>query len=152
MRKLTAIVLALAALAGCSGGDDEDRLSKPEYETKVRTVYAEIQAAFQGTRGAEGEELADRIVLAQESLRHAADELAAVSPPQEVEAHHADLFDGMREYADALDEAVRAASRNDADALQRFQNVGNDPGVREMAEAAEEMKLKGYDLGPIADE
>jgi hypothetical protein len=151
MPRITATVLALVALAGCSGGED-DRLSKPEYEEKVQTVYAEVQLAFQSTRGAEGEELAGRIVLAQESLRHAADELAAVSPPEEVEVHHADLIEGMREYADALDEAVRAASRNDVDTLQRFQNVANNPGVREMAEAAEEMKLKGYDLGPIADE
>lgn len=152
MPRLTAIAFALLALSACVGGGDEERLSKPEYEEKVRTVYAEIQLTFQRTRGTEGEELAGRIVLAQESLRHAADELAGVSPPEEVEAHHADLIEGMREYADALDEAVQAASRNDESALERFQNVGDDPGVREMAEAAEEMKLKGYDLGPIADE
>jgi hypothetical protein len=85
------------------------------------------------------------------TVLHAADQLAAVTP-EEVEVHNADLVEGMREYADALDASVRAASRNDTAALERFGNVSTNPGIREMAEAAEEMKHKGYDLGPIAEE
>ena len=149
--RVVVAALALAFAAGCAGEDD-DRLSKQAYEQKVQTVYADVQQAFRNTRGASGEELSGRIVLAQEALRHAADQLAAVKPPEEVEVHNADLVEGMREYADALDAAVRAASRNDRAALERFGNVSTNPGVREMAEAAEEMKHKGYDLGPIAEE
>lgn len=144
-------VLAAVLVAGCAGGDD-DRLSKEEYEARVQRVYADVQRAFLRTRGATGEELAGRIVLAQEALRHAADRLSADGPPEEVEVHNADLIEGMREYADALDAAVQAASRGDASTLEEFRNVAANPGVREMAEAAEEMKHKGYDLGPIAQE
>jgi hypothetical protein len=152
-RTLRVVFAALVvALATACAGEDEDRLSKQAYEQKVQTVYADVQKAFLDTRRTSGDELAGRIVLAQEALRHAADQLAAVKPPQEVEVHNADLVEGMREYADALDVAVQAASRNDKAALGRFRNVSRNPGVREMAEAAEEMKHKGYDLGPIAQE
>jgi hypothetical protein len=148
---MAAVGLVLALVPACAGGDD-DRLSKQEYEQKVQAVYAEVQQTFRNTSDASGRELAGRIVLAQEALRHAADQLAAVKPPEEIEVHNADLVEGMREYADALDVAVQAASRNDREALARFGNVSTNPGVREMAEAAEEMKHKGYDLGPIAQE
>jgi hypothetical protein len=152
-RTLPAVVLTLAvALATGCAGEGEERLSKGAYERKVRAVYADIQEAFLETRGRSGQQLAGRIVLAQEALRHGADQLAAVKPPEEVEVHNADLVEGMREYADALDAAAQAASRNDRAVLARFRNVSANPGVREMAEAAEEMKHKGYDLGPIAQE
>jgi hypothetical protein len=150
--EVAAVALVVALGVACSGGDDEDRLSKQAYERKVQTVYADVQQAFLNTRGASDQELAGRIALAQEALRHAADQLAAVNPPEEVEVHNADLVEGMREYADALDAAVQAASRGNREVLARFRNVAANPGVREMAEAAEEMKHKGYDLGPIAQE
>jgi hypothetical protein len=147
-----AVAALVLALATACAGEGEERLSKEAYEQKVQAVYADIQQAFRDTRGTSGQQLAGRIVLAQEALRHGADQLAAVKPPEEVEVHNADLVEGMREYADALDAAVQAASGNDRDVLARFRNVSTNPGVREMAEAAEEMKHKGYDLGPIADE
>jgi hypothetical protein len=34
--------------------------------------------------------------------------------------------------------------------MARFRDASAHPAVREMAEAAERMKEKGYDLGPIA--
>ena len=56
----------------------------------------------------------------------------------------------MREYAEALDAAVRAASGGDDSAMARFRDASAHPAVREMAEAVERMKQKGYDLGAIA--
>ncbi len=73
-----------------------------------------------------------------------------MKPPQEVEAENRALAAAMREYAEALDAAVRAASGGDDQTMARFRDASAHPAVREMAEAAERMKQKGYDLGPIA--
>jgi hypothetical protein len=142
-------VLVMLALAGCG----DDRLSKREYEQKVRSEYAHVQEAFRATGGAEGADLAARIEDAQEQLRDAADELDDEEPPQEVEAENAQLVDGMRRYADSLDRLRNAAAGGDQEVLDAATaQIGQNEAVEQMAEAAERMKFKGYDLGPIAEE
>jgi gas vesicle protein len=148
-----AAVAALAAvlLAGCSG--EEDRLTKSQYEQKVRSVYGGVQAAFESTRDAAGAQLADRIDKAREELLAAAEQLEAVEPPEAVEEENEELVEGMREYAESLEGVRAAAEREDVAAIDQF-NLGLDDNeaVEQMAEAAEEMKFKGYDLGRIAQE
>ncbi len=150
----TALVLALAALvAGCAGGGDEEPLTKRAYEQKVRTLYAGIQGAFQATRGVPREQLPERIEAAQDELRDASDELDDIEPPEEVAFENRELVEGMRAYAEDLDELREAAERQDAAAIQRFnERLPTNRNVERIAEAAEEMKFKGYDLGPIAEE
>jgi gas vesicle protein len=148
-----AAVAALAAvlLAGCSG--EEDRLTKSQYEQKVRSVYSGVQAAFESTRDADGSQLARRIEQARQELLSAAGELESIEPPAAVEEETEELVEGMREYAESLDGVRAAAERNDSVAIGQF-NLGLDDNeaVEQMAEAAEEMKFKGYDLGRIAEE
>jgi uncharacterized protein YicC (UPF0701 family) len=153
MSRSTKPLLALCAvlLAGCSGG--EDRLTKSQYEQKVRSVYSGVQAAFESTRDADGSQLARRIEQAQQELLSAAGELESIEPPAAVEEETEELVEGMREYAESLDGVRAAAERNDSVAIGQF-NLGLDDNeaVEQMAEAAEEMKFKGYDLGRIAEE
>ena len=150
MHALNAIALALlTAVASCPRAE-APRLSKPEYEQRVKTLYGEIQESFQATRGVTGAALAETIDRAQQALRHAADELEAIRPPADIEAENRELAEGMREYARALDPARQAAAEGDSETMARFADASNSPGVRAIAEAAEEMKKKGYDLGPIA--
>ncbi|HXF97983.1 MAG TPA: hypothetical protein VNJ46_05150 [Gaiellaceae bacterium] len=142
-------LLAALALAGCGG---EGRLSKEEYEAKVRAVYAEVQAAFQRTNAAGGE-LGERLADAQAALRGAAEELEGVPPPEEVEEEHEEIVEGLRGYADDLDPVREAAERGDRAAVDAFNAaIASNESVERIAEAAEEMKVKGYDLGPIAEE
>jgi uncharacterized protein YicC (UPF0701 family) len=144
-------VLAAVLLAGCSG--EEDRLTKGQYEQKVRSVYSGVQAAFESTRDADGSQLAARIEQAREELLSAAGELESVEPPAAVEEETEELVEGMREYAESLEGVRAAAEREDVAAIDQF-NLGLDDNeaVEQMAEAAEEMKFKGYDLGRIAQE
>jgi len=59
----------------------------------------------------------------------------------------------MRAYADDLDELRAAAERSDSGGVTRFnESIPQSPAVRQIAEAAEEMKFEGYDLGPISEE
>jgi hypothetical protein len=142
--------VAALALAGCGG---EEQLTKQEYEARVRSVYAEVQAAFRATRVQSPDELADRVDAAQDELRSAADELDGVEPPAEVSQENDRLVAGMRAYAKQLDAVREAAEDGDTAELEELASaLGRSEPVEEMSEAAEQMKLEGYDLGPIAEE
>ena len=145
---LVALVAVLLVPRGDKGG-----LSQSEYEQKVRIEYARVQLAFRNTNVQSQKLLAARVADAQRELRRAADELDDAKPPGDVTVENDQLVAGMRQYADDLEDLRQAAARGDAAAVARFnQSVGQNQGVRQMAEAAEEMKFEGYDLGPIAEE
>jgi len=146
---LAAVLVALAA--GCGG---DERLTKREYEEKVRAEYAEVQEAFRATGASYGQpDLADKIEAAQQQLREAADELDEAKPPEEVEAENQQIVDGMRRYADSLDRLRNAAERGDFAVIEdATARIADNEAVEQIAEAAERMKFKGYDLGPIAEE
>lgn len=119
----------------------------------MRTVYADVQSAFRATAGVSATDLAARIEAAQEQLRKAADELDESVPPEEVEEEHEEIVEGLREYADDLDELREAAERRDLRAVEEFnERIPENEAIEQIAEAAEEMKFKGYDLGDIAEE
>jgi hypothetical protein len=147
---LTISALAMLSLTGCGG---DGRLSKSDYEQRVRSVYANVQEAFRKTNVTSTKLLADRVGEAQGELRSAAAELEEIEPPERVEQETEELVEGMREYGDDLDELREAAERGDEAAVQKFNSeISRNEAVERMAEAAEEMKFKGYDLGPIAEE
>jgi major membrane immunogen (membrane-anchored lipoprotein) len=150
----TGFVIAIGAslvLVACGG--EKERLSKPEYEERVRSVYADVQEAFRRTDVTDQEELADRVEDAQDELRDAAGELEDVDPPDAVEAENAQIAEAMRTYADDLDGLREAAERGDATAIASFNSrVATNDAIVAMMEAAERMKFKGYDVGDIAEE
>jgi uncharacterized protein DUF7018 len=144
------VLPAALLLVGCGG---KERPSKSEYEQKVRSVYADVQQAFRETNVTSQGDLAGRVEAAQEQLRQASEELEAVEPPKEVEKENEEIVEGMREYADDLDVLREAAARGDVAALEAFNTqIADNESVRKIAEAAEEMKFKGYDLGRISQE
>jgi hypothetical protein len=149
-RARTLLTLSVGLLlAGCGG---DDRLSKDEYAEKVREVYADVQEAFRATNVPRGE-LASKVEAAQEQLRASADELEGVEPPEDVETEHTQLAQGMRRYADDLDRLRNAAASGDQRTIDDFNaRIAQNEAVEQMAEAAERMKFKGYDLGQIAEE
>lgn len=147
-RRLLALSVGFL-LAGCGG---DDRLTKQEYAQKVRAEYGQVQEAFQATNVPSGQ-LAARVDAAQEQLREAADELDGVEPPEDVETENAQLVAGMRRYADDLDRLRNAAEKGDQRTIDDFNaRLPQNEAVEQMAEAAEAMKFKGYDLGQIAEE
>ena len=151
-RRVLAAVLgaALVALPACAG--DDEQVTKREYEQLVRSVYADVQGAFQATRVPIGR-LPARVEAAQDELREAADALDHVEPPPEVEKENDRLVAGMRAYANQLDPVREAAEERDATGLEELNRTLRDSeAVKEMAEAAEQMKFKGYELGPIAED
>jgi soluble cytochrome b562 len=148
------LLLALSTisllLAGCGG---DGRLSKAEYEETVRSAYGAVQQAFRETNVDSANELAARVEAAQDQLREAASKLEDVEPPKEVEAENREIAEGMRAYAEDLDRLRNAAERGDVRTIEDINaRITQNESVGQIAEAAEEMKFKGYDLGPIAEE
>lgn len=142
--------LALFLLAGCGG---DGRLSKAEYEETVRSAYAEVQRAFRETNVASTKDLAVRVEAAQEQLRETASTLENVESPTEVEAENRQIVEGMRAYAEDLDRLRNAAERGDTKTIEDINaRITQNESVEQIASAAESMKFKGYDLGPIAEE
>lgn len=145
------LLLVAFVLAGCAGGDA--RLTKSEYAEEVRSIYAGVQEAFARTNVTDPSELAERVADAQEELRSAADELEDTQAPDDVEAEHAQVVQGLRAYADDLDRLRNAAERGDERTIEDFNaRIAQNESVGLIAEAAESMKFKGYDLGQIAEE
>jgi len=141
------LIAALALLAGCGG---QERLSKTQYEQKVRSVYEDVRQAFRETKVGQAQ-LAGRVGAAQSALRKAAHELDDAKPPGAVEEPNHDLAEGMREYAGDLDALRKAAAAHDTTAIARFNaQTSQNEAIDRIAEAAEEIRTKGYDLGPIA--
>jgi class 3 adenylate cyclase len=92
-------------------------------------------------------------VLLTEAVREAAGELEDVTPPEEAEAANAQIAAGLRLYAGELDRLRNAAERGDQPTIDDFNNrIAQLESVRQIMAAAESLKFKGYDLGPIAEE
>ncbi len=155
-RVAVAAVVLLAAAIGAGLAflvQSEERLSKPAYEHTVRSAYAPIQQAFARTAGASAVQLPARLLVAGTRLRDAAELLEANNPPRSVEHEHEELVEGLRAFAVQLDGLRSSVAAGDGLAVRRFNaGIAQNKVVEQIAEAAEEMKFKGYDLGRIAEE
>ena len=153
MRSLLISLPILISVTGLLTACGEERFSKPEYERLVRSSYADVQQAFRATNVPSLELLGRRVAAAQAALRRSAHRLDDADPPAEVEQENEELVEGLRDYAEQLDELRGAVARGDRAAIRRFNSsLANNEAIERIAEAAEEMKREGYDLGPIAEE
>ena len=148
---LLALVVGALLASACGG---EKRLTKAQYERQVRAVYSEVREAFQATRGVSGAALVRKIDAASTELRIAAQQLETrFEPPAEVEEHNEELAEGMLAYSARAPPLAAAVERGDRTALQRFnEQIPRHTEIARMAEAAEEMKYMGYNLGVIGQE
>jgi hypothetical protein len=150
---LAAMLATLVSTALIVSACGEERLSKPEYEQRVRETYADVQRAFRATDVDSTTLLAERVAAAQASLRRAADRLDDTAPPEEVESENDQLVAGLRAYADDLDALKQAVGRGDMKKIERF-NTGapTSKAITQIAAATEAMKEKRYDLEAIPDQ
>lgn len=148
MTRLAGLLVVVALLlAGCGGGGD--RLTKEEYQSEVQGVGETLGDALGGvdTEGGGIDELGGQVDELQTALDSAADDLDELTPPEEVEDAHDKLVEGIRGFADELEELGTAAESGDLGAIQAFQEVfTTSESVRKIREAADELQDKGYSL------
>jgi hypothetical protein len=146
------LLLAAALALPGRGGGGPAQLSKSEYEREVRSAYADVQSAFSAARPGAGD-LAPRLADAATTLRVAAASLASIRPPGDVAQEHARLVAGLDAYAIDVNRLRAAVAKGDEQALVAFNaRIPTSEPIELMAEAAEAMKFKGYDLGRIAED
>ncbi len=144
-----AAVVLLAA--GCGGGGG--RLSKSQYEQKLKAEGAELSSAFKGTDLAHPndlKQLASRIDTLQGKLNKAADDIDALEPPQEAKADNTEIAAALHSFADQFGKLKQAARDGDTQKIQQLQQeLGGSQAVKDAQSATNDLVQKGYDIGKL---
>ena len=142
------VVVALAA--GCGGGGS-DRLSKSEYEQKVKSEGSQLKTAFSAVdleASSNLKELGTKLTNLQQSLDQSASDLEALTPPEDAEGDNRKLADALHKAADKFGELKEAAKAQDQ---QRIQQISQEVEavLQEGRAASQDLKSKGYDIGTL---
>jgi septation ring formation regulator EzrA len=155
--KKTAAVVAVAIVAlaaGCGGGGGGGgRLSKSQYEQKLKSEGSHLKSAFSGSgieQSSNVDDLTTKLTSLQKELDQSASDLEDLNPPQDAEADNAKLADALHKAADKFGELKKAAKAQDQKRLQQLtQEVGAI--LQEGKAASDDLKAKGYDIGTLGE-
>jgi chromosome segregation ATPase len=144
------IVVAAAVAAGCGGGDG--RLSKAEYEQRMQAIGSELRTASAAigdlSQTRDLDKLADTIAEFRDRLDEAADDVDALSPPEDVEEETEKIAAALHAFANTFGEMEDAAREGDLAALQKAQaEIAGE--TAEAQQATESLKRKGYEIGDL---
>jgi len=143
-----AAAVAVAAAAGCGGGGGS-RLSKADYEQKLKAEATQLQSAFLGINlraGADLKALASKAGELQQKIETSAGDIEKLKPPQDAEADNHKIADALHTFAGLFGQIEKAAESKDAQKVQSLVlklTAASQAG----AAAAADLKKKGYDLG-----
>jgi hypothetical protein len=145
-------LLALAALtvvlAACGGGD---RLSKPEYEQKLKGAGVELSNSSKSLAEATtGPEYVDGVQEAQNGLRKAADDLDSIDPPEDAAPANGRLVAALRGLADEFDKVKAAAANGPKAARAAGARLAQSQASETAREAVLEIQRRGYDVGRLS--
>ena len=149
--KIAALVAAALALAACGGGGGSSRLSKAQYEQKIKAEGNSLQTAFTAldiNTNKNLKELATKIGRLRTSLEHAADDFDKLKPPKDAEADNRKIAQTLHRFADIFGELQKAANAGDRTKLAAGQSELLTAS-RAGAEAANDLRSKGYDVGAL---
>ena len=165
---VSVLVMALLAVgaAGCGSGGG-DALSKTEYAQKVGATGDSLSAAFQSVVNEVGSlnpddigsvsdlndlmsKLGDVVQGGIDSLDKAADDLDAITPPDDAQAANDKLVEVLRLLAgdfETFEKAIRDGEfKQIQDLGASFTDIANSEAGKMIQEAINELKGKGYDV------
>jgi hypothetical protein len=154
VRVLSIPVIVLAAagfIAGRGGGAQP--LTQRAYERQMLSIYGNVRTAFAGTTTniASMRALSQRVQRAQAELRDAANQMNALHSPSDVAMQTHAIAVGLDSYAGDLDQLRQAADAGDAAKVHAFETaIPANESIEQMAEAAEQIHGKGYNLGVLS--
>ena len=150
MTKVGLVLVAALLLVGCSAKKQQP-LSKSGYERTLKATIGSLNTKLTQLSFAAGiapEVAAARIEQIQKDFRAAAGRLDKVGPPANVQSAHDQLIDGLREFADALDQGREAAKQGKPEELREFQEgLGRAPSTRKLRRALGRLQDAGYSPG-----
>jgi hypothetical protein len=145
------VLLAAALLAGCgsSGGDGADSdgsaASPDAYRQALAGAGRPVTAALAEIATAKTlKALATRLVNAEQAVGHAAEQLSAITPPEDVRAEHSELVQGLKQLnADVggLRDAVEGRELCTASAV--LAQLGKADGLVAVGDASKALAAKG---------
>jgi hypothetical protein len=147
--KMAALVVGVLALAACGGGSS--RLSKSQYEQKIKAEGKALQTAFTAigiNSNKNLNELATKVGQLQTKLEQAANDFDKLNPPKDAEADNKKIAQTLHRFADIFGELKNAAKAHDQAKLaeeQRKLLSASQVG----AQAANDLKSKGYEVGTL---
>jgi hypothetical protein len=139
---------AVAIAAGCGG---DGRLSKAEYEQKMRAEGQSLQTSVSGLAAAATDlnTLSTKVASIQKAFEKSANDVDAIKPPKDAEADTQKIADSLHQFSGLLGDIKSAADEQETTRVQqlflRIQTVG-----REAASASNDLKKKGYDIGAFS--
>ena len=173
-RTLSSLVAALAlvaVVAGCGGSDSGSTLSKEEYEAKVvaagknlasqfESISKEASALSAGKPDSLDDasqlfgDLGEVVSRGEQELRTFADDLAALSPPDDARDANAALANGFALLADdfgTLGAALDDGSISDITQLaEKLQAISTSEAGTAIESAIEELEQAGYNFEAVA--
>jgi hypothetical protein len=146
-----AVLLAAATGCGGGGGSGSDRLSKSEYEQKLKAEGSRLKAAFTASNIEQSsgiQDLTAKVEELKQELNKAANDLEALSPPSDAAADNTKLAEALHTAADKFDELKQAAKYKNQQKLQQL--TTEVATVLQQGQAAsDDLKKKGYDIGVL---
>jgi soluble cytochrome b562 len=146
-------VLLAAAVFIVGRGGSEHSLSQRAYEQQMLSIYGNVRDAFAGTTSniTSMRQLAQRVQRAQTALRDASKQMNALRSPRDVAIQTHGIAAGLDSYATDLDQLRQAADTGDAAKVRTLQStISSSDSVERIAQAAEEIHAKGYNLGVLS--
>lgn len=144
-----ALGLFVAACGGGSGGGGGDRLSKADYLIKVQAVGDEMNKTLSGlgSTSSDPKAAAEQFGKLKVALKAAADKLAALKPPAEVDSAHKQFTEGVSLLADEIGKAGEGLAGGDLKAALEFvSTLATSEAMTKIQAAVEEFKKAGYDV------
>jgi hypothetical protein len=141
---LLALVAALVAVASGCGGENGS-MSKADYEEEMGVIAQGLTDALSKVGAAT---TVKTTVAALRELKAefaaAADEMDAITPPEDIEADHEELASGVREFGQELDPIIRRVENGNRFAVAGVQAL---PSLAKIVGASADIADKGYELG-----
>jgi hypothetical protein len=143
------MVTALAA-ASC-GGNDNQPLSKSEYETQVGAVLRPLQektlrAVLTASPG-NPHEAVRRLKSAEASLHDGAEKLAEMNPPADAAGPTSQITQGLGAIADRVAAARKDAEDGNFGRLEQFKaQIAADPAVQQIRDAIVQLVNLDYNV------
>lgn len=150
---IAALAVVVAAGCGDSGGGGGTQLTKAQYEQQLNSIGATIDSSFSElttmfqSPNPSFDEAADKIAEIQDQMRDQADKLDDVTPPDDVEAEHEQMVEGLRGFADDLEEFRQAVESKSVTAMQDFaESFDTSESAKKIQQAGDSLEKKGYNL------
>ena len=144
-------LLALAVLAVMVGGCGGERLSKNEYQQKLKGAGVELSNSSRSlSQATTGPEYATGAQEAEDGLRKVADELDGVDPPEDVASANGRLVAAFRGLADEFAKVKVAAANGPKAAQAAGARLARSQASEDARNAVLEIQRRGYDVGLLS--